>query len=222
MCSSPAYPASAPLGGSTTGDRFPAFGSVASRTEDVTDFSSKGLLPQLIDVLHALTEGQDLLSRKVREARLEHYRHTDPVVEGSVQTEPSNPLAPPTVVGTGPDGSIGSRRELPPDNMEIGGGPASVNDFGNGPWPEPGIGASAVPVSSTIPETSSLSNPPTTMVTFEDAPADVPNETSVQTDWPAAPPSETTTASLNRDYNFFDELDARLADLQNPTDGSGD
>ena len=60
------------------GDRSPVFGSVSSRSEDVTDFSSKGLLPQLIDVLHALTEGQELLSRKVREARLEHYRHMEP------------------------------------------------------------------------------------------------------------------------------------------------
>jgi hypothetical protein len=33
--------------------------------------NSKGLLPQLIQVLHALTEAQQLLSHKVRQARLE-------------------------------------------------------------------------------------------------------------------------------------------------------
>ena len=206
-----------------TGDRSPAFGSVSTRSEDVADFSSKGLLPQLIDVLHALTEGQELLSRKVREARLEHYRHTEPVADGRLQSEPSHLLTPRTFVGTDPHASIGTRREPRSDNMEIDVGPTSVNDFGNGPWLDPSIGASTAPVTSTDPEATSPPTPPAAIVTYADTPADVPTEASVQTDWPdPAPPNGTTTASLNRDYNFFDELDARLADLQNPTDRSED
>ena len=78
-------------------------------------------------------------------------------------------------------------------------------------------------VTSTDPDATSPPIPPAAIVTYADTPADVPTETSVQTDWPdPAPPGGTTTASLNRDYNFFDELDARLADLQNPADGSED
>ena len=224
MCSSPAYPTSAPLGDSTNADRSPTFHPVSSRSEDVTDFSSKGLLPQLIDVLHALTEGQELLSRKVQEARLEHQRHTKHIVEGRMKAQPSDPLAPRPLVGADPDTSIGICREQQSSgSFESGAGPTSANDFGNGPRPEPSHGSSTVPVSSTVTEASAPLNPPAATANYADTSAEVSSETSVQTDWPdPAPPTETTTASLNRDYNFFDELDARLADLQNPTDQSGD
>jgi hypothetical protein len=54
-------------------------------------------------------------------------------------------------------------------------------------------------------------------------PADLSSGPSDPTDRiDSAPPVETTTASLNRDYNFFDELDSRLADLQDAPDRSGD
>ena len=221
MCSSPAYPTSAPSGGSTTGHCSPTFRPVSSRSEDVTDFSSKGLLPQLIDVLHALTEGQELLARKVREARLEHYRRTDPVVERDPQTAPSDPLASRIFVDTGPDTSVGIRREQPSGTIDSNAHPTSFDGSANGPRPEPSSGASEAPVGSTVREASSP--PPAEYVTDTDTPADVLGEGSAQTDWlDQRPPSEETTAPLNRDYNFFDELDARLADLQDPKDGSGD
>jgi hypothetical protein len=187
----------------------------------VTDFSSKGLLPQLIDVLNALTEGQELLSRKVREARLEHYGHMEPVADGRRQSEKSHLLTLRTFVGTGSDASIGTRKEPPSDRMEIGADLTSVDGYGHAPWLEPSSRASAAPDTSTVPEATSPPNLPAVIATYAATPADVPSETSVQTDWPdPAPPSETTPASLNRDYNFFDELDARLAGLQNPTDRS--
>jgi hypothetical protein len=205
-----------------TGDRSPAFGPVSSRSEDAADFSSKGLLPQLIDVLRALTEGQELLSRKVRETRLEHNRHTDPVIEGRRQTGPPDPLRPRTFVGSGPDASIGLRRGPPSDSIELIVGPTSVSGFGTGPWPEQSLGASE-PVASTVPEASSPFNPPATIVTHADTLAAYSSESSARTDWlDTAPPGETTSGSLNRDYNFFDELDARLADLRRPIDRSKD
>ena len=38
----------------------------------MTDISSKGLLPQLTDVLHALTDSHELLLLKLQSVRLEH------------------------------------------------------------------------------------------------------------------------------------------------------
>jgi hypothetical protein len=225
----PADPTSAPLGGLMIGDR--AVGDpVTARREDAADVCSKGLLPQLIDVLHTLTEGQESLSRKIRDVRLEHTCHSAPVVERCPQAEPPNFAAPRPFVGTSPNGSIEIRREPPTDNVELRTGPASDNSFGNGSSPEPSIGVSAAPLSATVPEaespsnpTASASNPPAVTVTHAGTPADLSSETSARTDWlNAARPVETTTAPLNRDYNFFDELDARLADLQDPADRSGE
>ncbi len=201
-----------------TGDR-----ATTARSEDMTDISSKGLLPQLIDVLHALTEGQELLSRKVRDARLEQTCHSAPVVERCPQAEPSDFASPRSFEVASLNASIGVRREPPTDNVELGAGLTSVNGFGNGSLPEPSIGVSAAPASATIPEAASPSNPPAAIVTHAGTHADLSSETSARTNWlNSAGPGETTTAPANRDYNFFEELDAKLADLQDPADRSGD
>ncbi len=223
MCSSTAYPSSAPLGGSMTGDRDAVGGPVTPQRGDAADLSSKGLLPQLIDVLHALIEGQESLSHKIRDLRLEYTCQSAPVVERCPEAEPSEFAAPPSFVGTSPSGSIEIRRELPTDNVEMGAGPTSDNSFGNGSSPEPSIGVSAAPVNVTVPEAESSSNPPAPIVNHAGTPADLSSETSARTDWlNSAQPGETSTVPLNHDYNFFDELDARLADLQDPADRSGD
>ena len=206
-----------------TGDRAAVGGPVTARREDAADISSKGLLPQLIDVLQALTEGQESLSRKVRDARLEYTCHPAPDVERYPQAEPSDFVAPRSFVVTSPNASIEIRRESPTDNVELGAGPTSDNGVGNGSLSEPSIGVSAAPVSVTVPEAASPSNPPAPIVTHAGTPADLSSEMSARTDrLNSARPGETTTAPLNRDYNFFDELDARLADLQDPADRSGD
>src|ERR1700728_2281744 len=117
MCSSLAYPTSAPLGDPMTTERAAICGPVTARGEDMTNISSKGLLPQLIDVLHALTEGQELLSRKVRNARLEHSSHMTPVVGGCPQSDPSDFAGPRSFAGASP---VGTHRESPSDNVELG------------------------------------------------------------------------------------------------------
>ena len=223
MCSSPAYPTSTPLGGSMTED-LEAFGSpVTARREDAADISSKGLLPQLIEVLHALIEGQDSLSRKVRDTRFEYTCHLTPGDERCPQAESSDLAAPCSFVGTSPNGSIEVPREYPPDSVELGAGPTSGNGVGNGSLPEPSEGVSAAPVSATVPEAASPSNPLGVTVTHACTPADRSSEMPAPTDRPnSARPIESATAPLNRDYNFFDELDARLANLQDPADRSGD
>ncbi len=223
MCSSPAYPISAPLGGFMTGDRAAMGGPVTPRSEDMTEISFKGLLPQLIDVLHALTEGQELLSRKIREARLEGTCDSSSVVERCLQAEPSDFAAPRSFVGTSPSASIGIDRESPTDDVEPGGGTTTVNGFGNGSLAEPNTGASAAPVCATIPEAAPPSSPPAATVTHAGTSADLLSETSARIDWlNSTLPGEATRAPSNRDYNFFDELDARLADRQDPVDRSGE
>lgn len=222
MYSPPAYPTLAPLDGSTTGDPGPTCGVVPARGEDVSDPPSKGLLPQLIDVLHALTEGQELLSRRVREARLDHNGDSGPVVERCGQAEPSDAGSPPSFVGSNPNASIEIRQERTSNTAELVAGPISPNDSGNGSSPEPSISAYAASVSAPVLEAAAPSSPPPAM-TDVGTPADLSSEPSDPTDRiDSAPPVETTTASLNRDYNFFDELDSRLADLQDAPDGSGD
>ena len=226
MSSSPAYLTSAPFGGLSNGDGADIGSPVTARSEDGIDVPSKGLLPQLIDVLHALTEGQELLSRKVRDARLEHACHSSLAAERRPDDTPSDFAAQHVLVGTSPIASLGIRQGTPKNNVELGAGPTSVNGNGNGngngSLPEPSTGISATPVSATVPVASSPSNPPAAIVTHAGTPADPSSETT-RTDWlNSARPIETNTAPLNRDYNYFDELDARLADLQGPAAPSGE
>jgi hypothetical protein len=191
------------------------------RSEDVTEISFKGLLPQLIDVLHALTDGYESLSRKLRDARLEDTCHSVPVVERCLQAGPSED--PRSSVGSRPNVSIGIRREPTMDNIEVDTGRTSVSGFGNGSVPEPRIGVSVVPVSATVPEAASPSDPPAAIGSHPDTLADLSSETSARPDGlNSAEPGKTTTARVNRDYNFFDELDARLAGLKDPADRSED
>jgi hypothetical protein len=101
-------------------------------------------------------------------------------------------------------------------------GPASINSIGESSLPEPSIGSSAALV-TTVPGVASPSNPPEAIVTHAGTLADPSNGTPAGTDLPnSKPPDETAPASLNHDYNFFDELDARLAGIEDHADPSGD
>lgn len=219
MCSPPAGPTSAPLGGSMIEDRAVVDHSGTARSEDLSDISSKGLLPQLIDVLHALAEGQELLSRRIRDAKVDYARDSVPVVERCPRAESSDVATPHSLVGASPAASIGIRSEAPTDKGDLGPGPPSVNGYADGSSPEPSTGATAATVNLTVPEAAPPSNPPVAIVT----PTDLSREAAARTDWlnPALP-DDTATEALNRNYNFFDELDARLADLQDPAGRSDD
>jgi hypothetical protein len=223
MCSSPADSTPVPMGPLTTRDCAAISDPLTVRSEDSTDISAKGLLPQLIDLLHALTEAQEVLRRKVRDAGLE-YTGRPAAVDGRwAQTEPSDSAVPGSFLGASPNAAVGIRRELPTDDVEVVAGRTSVGGFGNDPLPKPSIDASAAPVSATAPQATSPSSPPAVMATPAVTPADL-SETSTRTDRLNSGMSggETSTAPSNRDYNFFDELDARLADLQDPPGRPGD
>jgi len=215
MCSFPVYPTSAPPNASMPGDC-----AVTTRSEDMTDSSSKGLLPQLIDLLHALTEGQELLTSRVRDAMLESTCHPSPGVER--RGEPCD--GPRSLMVPSPDASIATRREAPRDNVDLGPGPTSASGFENGSLPEPSNGVRAAPVSGMASEETPPSDPPAAVVTHAGPPGDPSNEAHIQTGRlnSTQDGGEATAAPLNRDYNFFDELDARLAGLHNAPDGSGE
>jgi hypothetical protein len=92
-----------------------------------------------------------------------------------------------------------------------------VDAFSNGSLSEASIGSSATSVGDAFPEAASPS--PAAIPSHADTPADHSSETPARTNWlnPVVPRG-TSTAPLNRDYNFFDALDARLADLQDAED----
>ena len=71
------------LGGFPGLEACPNWGPKVALSSDVTDISSKGLLPQLTDVLHALTDSHELLLCKVRSVRLEHMSTVPLVLEES-------------------------------------------------------------------------------------------------------------------------------------------
>jgi len=188
-------------------------------SEDSTDISAKGLLPQLIDLLHALTEAQEMLSRRVRDAGLEHTRRPAAVDERLAQTDSA---IPGFFVGASSDAAVGIRRQPPMDDVEVGAGQTTAGGPGDGPLPNPKVDGSAAPVRATPPQATS-SSPPSGTANPAVMPDDL-HETSTRTDGinSVIPGGETSTVPSNRDYNFFDELDARLADLQDPSDRSGD
>ena len=172
-----------------------------------------------IDVLHALAEGQEMLSRRIRDAKLDYARDSVPVVDRCPQAESSDTATPHSLAGASPTASIGIRSEAPTDKGDLGPGPPSVNGDAGGSSPEPSTGTTAATVNLTVPETAPPSNPPAAIVT----PTDLSREATARTDWlNSALPDDTATEALNRNYNFFDELDARLADLQDPADRSDD
>lgn len=167
-----------------------------------------GLLPQLIDVLHALTEGQHLLSYKIRSAR-----RVEP------QAEQGEPISIPAGHSLVRDGSADvvtpltapSRDKL----MDEQAAPLTVHSVGRSA--ESGVEASGVehPLAS-FPDSLGLLGSPE--VTNTDVTLEPSSDAAVQ----SAPLNPVTlgapsTSPLRRDYNFFDELDARLASLRDPT-----
>jgi hypothetical protein len=142
----------------------------------VTEVSSKGLIPQLSEVLQALTQSHELLLGKVQQTRLEHTRavRTDIragrdgarafTITPTTSVAGTRPFAPPTDAG-------GSSRARPsrPSFDAAGGIAVTPQDW------------------SPTPETE--------------------------------PRAEDGAPEL---YNYFDELDAKLAQIEQPERDPGD
>jgi len=126
-------------------------------------------------------------------------------------------------LGASSDATVGTRREPPRDNVEAAAGRKTIGGLGDGPLPKPKVDGSAPPVGATAQLATSPSSPASGIANAAVMPNDLP-ESSPRTDGldSAVPGGETPRSPSNRDYNFFDELDARLADLQVSPDRTGD
>jgi hypothetical protein len=212
MYSSSAYPASIAPSEVVTTDRRAIDAPIETRRQDATDGISIGLIPQLIHVLHILTEGQELLSRKIQEAKLDeasrsfsavaHLNRFQIPTRQPVVGSDTTPFEPPSTPTT--------------KHSESDGETTPANTFGIA-WPadlstEVHSGA---PSSPSDPDSAPASDSQAIVnATAPSEPMSVPKVDSVQKE--SAAPAGTTESPLHRDYNFFDELDARLASLQDP------
>ena len=176
----------------------------------VTDVSSKGLIPQLTEVLGALTDAQELLLLRVRAAREEHgeagRRMThQPLRTGSrpIDTDGPAELRSSMRVEDEPGETNGTHREFlleddGPTSRPIGGtmlsnGSNALADVGDEPGPE-------IRPQSAVADHTTNGAPP--------------HPPSTPRAHPQRVPDSTNGASEDRNYNFFDELDARLTDIQ--------
>jgi hypothetical protein len=214
MYSSSAYPITIPSSDLVTRDRPAIDAPIGRRRQDTTAGFPVGLIPQLIDVLHILTEGQDLLSRKIRTARHDESSNAVPIVE---QLEHFQIPAGQPVVSSG-SAVVETPSTPPSDDVEFDGGATATKAFGIDCPSDPGMkvgGADTPPAND--PDSASRSDSPE--IGSPDAIANTSSASVIQpVPLHSAPPAETTTAPLRRDYNFFDELDANLASLPDPTD----
>jgi hypothetical protein len=215
MYSSSAYPTTIPSSVLVTTNRPAIDAPMGKRRQDTAAGFPVGLIPQLIDVLHILTEGQDLLSRKIRMARQDGSSNAVPIVEHLEHFQ--IPAGQPVVTG----GSAGAETPSAPpsEDVEFGGETTPTRTLDIDCLSDPGmkIGGADTPPAN-VPESASPSDSPE--VRSPDAMGDSSSASVVQpVPLRSVPPAETTTTStLRRDYNFFDELDASLASLSDPAD----
>jgi hypothetical protein len=145
----------------------------------------QGLLPQLVDVLEALADSQQLLARRVRTACLEQSGGPVPVVE-ELPPSPASGFALQSVkLISRNDDSVATLAVAPTEQA------AAVDPLPQAPAPRADNHDSA---SSAMP---GLALPDVTRR------------------------AATGAEPESRDYNFFDELDATLADLTDPPGGPG-
>jgi hypothetical protein len=180
----------------------------------VTDIPSKGLLHQLVEVLQALASSQDLLIQKVRSARLE---------TSGLQSAPSPGSLVPAAWDA--DASRAQTPERSTLNLRLVANHSAMIST------ETVQATPHLAMSSGVTSTHVDRGPSIVIVDQPDAMSsfDPPNEMSppVEVDhvgFSTPPPNQTSgheplhrnvgdSQHTNRDYNFFDELDAKLADL---------
>jgi len=180
------------------------------------------LLPQLTDLLHALTESHELLLSKVQSVRLGHKN----VVHSASSDSPHSPFLafvdprPSALVDTKTGTTVNAHRASPIEEIvEI---KPSTQPSRRAPC---GSDVSADFVAAgaqlTHPGTPGPSAESTYVVKLRhDMDAAIPVPTSTPESPVDVRPDPMGAESEDRNYNFFDELDAKLADLEMPESGS--
>lgn len=213
MSSSPAPSISPPLNDLMRTD----LAAIADSGDSPQEGAADGLFPQLIDVLQALTDGQQLLLRRLRESRPDIADHQSQVVEESAPDEVPRPADTPSFSGAS-GASIGLGQPTSSGRTEVDES-TSESAVYKDILAEPSLEPSPMTPAAGSPEAAKSQSVAST-VTPVDVPADALNERPTQTEWISSrAPNGTSTSLGSRDYNFFDELDARLADLPDPDAG---
>ena len=162
----------------------------------MTDTSPKGPLPQLTDVLYLLTDSQELLLSKIQSVRVECARSTHSAAQRTPPTVNATPSAELELMSTDDNAAAAVREKPAPPS------PSSKSPSLNG--------TGRVPVVTVLPRDDlTLSETTTETETQITAHADL-----------AEPVPSVPTDSANRSYNFFDDLDKHLADLERPDTAS--
>ena len=190
----------------------------------MTDTSSKGLLPQLTDVLYALTDSHELLWRKLQSVRLEHMGGDQLSIEESrrAQALADAELREPALVETTIDATTDANCASPSDEIEETTqltptwlGPTEF-DSSSGVTAGPVTGQSDTSMPSGSVTEANVLLPSHERDAAATSPAPIPTDPSTaHSDPPAAEPAE-------RNYNFFDDLDVRLTSLKDPESESGE
>ena len=186
--------------------------------QTVTETSTKGLLPQLTDVLNALTESHVMLLRKVQCLRLEHTNSALSVVslpEGYPDAlfGPTTDWRPSSLVDVTTSTMLAAPTATPLDEVEQTPSPSEIassqfdriwstaarHDEGQGVDQEV-----TSPTPATAEGTSTQRQTDTGVGLEQQTPRRLDQLEGQQT-------QPTHTKSDRRNYNFFDELDARLA-----------
>jgi hypothetical protein len=186
----------------------------------VADISSKGLLPQLTDVLHALTDSHELLLRKLQSVRLGHINVVPLVFEASPHAEFLDFASPPrpALINSKIDTTSDVHRALAIDAIDESTGLTSRVRSES----DVSVGITAATAQAHA-ETSVQLRPSAEAVTpCGDRGAAVLAQAPTPPEWPLAVHAASTDSESARSYNFFDELDARLADLAHLESSSGE
>jgi hypothetical protein len=188
----------------------------------VTDASPKGLIPQLTELLHALTDSQELLVHKLRTLQGQHRNDSDKVIEWALRTDAFHSeshglveLRPPVLLGAQTDDGSAQRRAT--EDPEIGRANGST-------------GLRYARGRHAVTDERALVELEEAIRTETDTPKAAQSQGDVivpRGDTNRAPAhvlrssesivdvhTESPDASADRNYNFFDELDAKLTDVR--------
>ena len=177
----------------------------------MTDASTRGLLPQLTEVVRALSDSHALLLSKIQTVRLEQISAAYPAAEMLGETsERRMDQRTQSLVDTTTSPIMEVPGAAQAYEMESGASSGRIVSSGFQTSPDHPIAAT-----DAADHTVMSPAPPAEIATpRDDLVASVSVPSSLVPDGrEAEQPDPTDAESENRNYNFFDELDARLAGL---------